>query len=175
MKTAWNGLPAVESKTPAERSHLIGVMRDRGPKPGDYCLSVRQPFASLIVDGYKPVENRSWKTDYRGPVWIHAALNSDFDRPDPSAGCPTRVQFLTEDCGLSAAEAEALDDARGAVVGLADLVDCFARRTATPRHLTGNVHVVGPWCLVFDRPFRITPVRMPGKLNLFRVPAKPAA
>jgi hypothetical protein len=29
-------------------------------------LSVRQPWAWLIVNGYKDVENRSWTTHYRG-------------------------------------------------------------------------------------------------------------
>ena len=38
-----------------------------------HCLSVRQPWASLIVSGFKSVENRSWKTDYRGTIAIHAS------------------------------------------------------------------------------------------------------
>jgi hypothetical protein len=29
-------------------------------------LSVRQPFADLIVKGIKEIENRSWQTPYRG-------------------------------------------------------------------------------------------------------------
>ena len=37
------------------------------------CLSVRQPWAWLIVHGHKPLENRSWATSYRGPLLIHAA------------------------------------------------------------------------------------------------------
>ena len=36
-------------------------------------LSVRQPFASLICYGVKAVENRTWKTDYRGRLLIHAS------------------------------------------------------------------------------------------------------
>jgi hypothetical protein len=36
-------------------------------------LSVRQPYAWLIVAGLKPIENRGWKTGYRGPLLIHAA------------------------------------------------------------------------------------------------------
>jgi hypothetical protein len=30
-------------------------------------LSVRQPYAWLIVAGFKPIENRTWRTTYRGP------------------------------------------------------------------------------------------------------------
>lgn len=36
-------------------------------------LSVRQPWAWLIVNGYKDIENRSWNTKFRGPVLIHAS------------------------------------------------------------------------------------------------------
>lgn len=36
-------------------------------------LSVRQPYAALICAGVKTVENRTWKTDYRGRLLIHAS------------------------------------------------------------------------------------------------------
>lgn len=41
-------------------------------------LSIRQPWASLIVKGCKDVENRTWKTDYRGPIAIHASGTFDW-------------------------------------------------------------------------------------------------
>lgn len=37
-------------------------------------LSVRQPFAHMLVRGYKIVECRSWTTNYRGPIYIHASM-----------------------------------------------------------------------------------------------------
>ena len=36
-------------------------------------LSIRQPFASLICRGIKTIENRSWNTQYRGKLLIHAS------------------------------------------------------------------------------------------------------
>lgn len=36
-------------------------------------VSILQPWASLIAVGAKKVEIRSWKTDYRGPLAIHAS------------------------------------------------------------------------------------------------------
>lgn len=42
-------------------------------------LSIKQPWAWLIVNGPKPVENRNWKTDQRGTVLIHAGKS--FDMP----------------------------------------------------------------------------------------------
>ena len=37
------------------------------------CLTVRQPWAYLIVNGHKNLENRSWSTRYRGPLVIQSA------------------------------------------------------------------------------------------------------
>lgn len=35
-------------------------------------LTIREPFASLIKEGYKKYETRSFKTKYRGELYIHA-------------------------------------------------------------------------------------------------------
>lgn len=40
-------------------------------------LSIRQPFAYLVCEGIKNIENRSWFTDYRGGILIHASKNLD--------------------------------------------------------------------------------------------------
>lgn len=37
-------------------------------------ISLLQPWASLVVLGYKKIETRSWNTKYRGEVLIHASL-----------------------------------------------------------------------------------------------------
>lgn len=36
-------------------------------------ISIKEPFASLIKDGVKIYETRSWKTNYRGEIYIHAS------------------------------------------------------------------------------------------------------
>lgn len=36
-------------------------------------LSIKQPWASLIAHGIKDIENRAWKTNYRGRIYIHAS------------------------------------------------------------------------------------------------------
>ena len=38
-------------------------------------LSIKEPYASLIKDGYKCYETRSFKTNYRGELYIHASLS----------------------------------------------------------------------------------------------------
>lgn len=42
-------------------------------------LSINQPWAWLIVNGYKAVENRNWDTRYRGEFLIHAGKKFDGD------------------------------------------------------------------------------------------------
>lgn len=37
-------------------------------------LSIWQPWASLIRDGRKTIETRSWEMLYRGPLAIHATM-----------------------------------------------------------------------------------------------------
>lgn len=36
-------------------------------------LSLTEPYATLIKDGKKKIETRSWKTNYRGKLYIHAS------------------------------------------------------------------------------------------------------
>jgi activating signal cointegrator 1 len=36
-------------------------------------LTLTQPWASLVASGAKRIETRSWRTPYRGSLWIHAA------------------------------------------------------------------------------------------------------
>lgn len=37
-------------------------------------LTIKEPWASLIIEGYKKYEFRSWKTNYRGKILIHAGM-----------------------------------------------------------------------------------------------------
>ena len=38
-------------------------------------LSIKESFAILIKDGVKIYEIRSWRTNYRGEIYIHASLS----------------------------------------------------------------------------------------------------
>ena len=40
-------------------------------------LTIKQPFASLIAEGIKEYEFRTWKTKYRGELLIHAGKSID--------------------------------------------------------------------------------------------------
>lgn len=39
-------------------------------------LSIKEPFASLIKDKKKKIETRSWRTKYRGELYIHASISN---------------------------------------------------------------------------------------------------
>ena len=40
-------------------------------------ITLKQPWATLIAEGYKKYEFRSWKTNYRGELYIHAGKGID--------------------------------------------------------------------------------------------------
>lgn len=40
-------------------------------------ITLKQPWATLIAEGYKKYEFRSWKINYRGVIYIHAGKGVD--------------------------------------------------------------------------------------------------
>jgi hypothetical protein len=44
------------------------------------CLSLRQPYAELLVSGKKTIELRKWNTKFRGKFLIHASKNVNKER-----------------------------------------------------------------------------------------------
>lgn len=64
------GTPTDMTSTHLLFKPLSGVEADKKDKM--MCLSMHQPWASLLVYGIKRVEGRGWNTDFRGRLWIHA-------------------------------------------------------------------------------------------------------
>ena len=82
-------------------------------------LSIRQPWAWLIVNGFKDVENRTWGTQHRGPLLIHASMT--FDEDCDLEWCQARLGL-----GHGMAMPESIDAyPRGGIVGRATLVGSF--------------------------------------------------
>ena len=77
-------------------------------------ISVRQPWAWLIVAGHKDIENRTWRTSYRGRLLIHASKAMD---PEDF---PMQRKWIRES-GIVIPE----DLPRGAIVGAATLTDVW--------------------------------------------------
>ena len=40
-------------------------------------LTIKEPWATLIINKYKEYEFRSWKTNYRGKILIHSGLSME--------------------------------------------------------------------------------------------------
>ena len=117
-------------------------------------LSIRQPWAWLIIHGYKDVENRSWSTDYRGPVLVHAGKTLDprFDE--------IREDILAE--GGDLPDRRSIE--RGGIVGRVKIVDCVD----APRD-EEDFWFWGPYGFVLEdaRPLPFRPVA--GRLKFFEV------
>ena len=78
-------------------------------------LSIRQPWADAIIWHGKDVENRSWRTDFRGPVLIHAA----------KAWGPQERADLAFVEDMTATKLEDVDrPLLGGIIGQAEIVDC---------------------------------------------------
>ena len=67
-------------------------------------LSLREPFATLIKNKKKYIETRSWKTNYRGKILIHAGLSLEKDIQKRFSG-----YNLNYDLGCIIGEAELSD------------------------------------------------------------------
>lgn len=80
-------------------------------------LSIRQPWAWLILHAGKDIENRDWPTKYRGPLLIHAGKG--MTRDEYENGVLTLEEIRPN---LALPPFEELQ--RGGIVGSAVLVDC---------------------------------------------------
>lgn len=111
------------------------------------CLSIREPWASLIVDGYKDCENRQWSTAFRGWVLIHASKTVE----QGSLKLLTDYGYTFQPFSL------------GCIIGVARLVTCT-------RVVTSEWHdcdQVG-WYLTSQMRIK-DPIPLKGQLGLFDV------
>jgi hypothetical protein len=116
-------------------------------------LSIRQPWAWLVAQGFKDIENRCWQTSYRGLFLIHAAKAWG---PDERDDLEFAKELATE-AGLVIPWPAKFEC--GAIVGVATIVDCVA---ASPSPWFG-----GPFGFVVKEARAIEPVTCRGMLNFF--------
>lgn len=85
-------------------------------------LSIHQPWAWLILHAGKDIENRSWKTDFRGWFLIHAAKGmTESEYKDGMYHWDAEIVYSGKEYGKHPAR-ESLE--RGGIVGIAECVDC---------------------------------------------------
>jgi len=110
-------------------------------------LSIRQPWAHLVVKGIKRIENRTWATNYRGPLLIHAA-NYWHAIPIEEIEARFRVRIPR-------------DLPRGAIVGRVELVDIVTQ--------SRDRFFEGPYGFVLRCAEELEPVTMKGRRFLFEI------
>jgi len=110
-----------------------------------------QPWADLIVDGIRDIENRTWPTKFRGVVLIHASKKVE----------RTEVKRYRRELGL-----DTNDDYKpttGAIIGKAEIFDCLTHHRSR--------FFKGPYGFVLKNARRISrPIPLRGLLGIFRVP-----
>ena len=112
-------------------------------------LSLRQPWVYAILHLGKDIENRTWRSRYRGRVILHASRTMD------AAG----VKYLRER-GFHVPEALPM----GAYVGEVTITECRPLAECASRW------AFGPWCYILERPVAYeTPIPGPGRLGFYPV------
>jgi hypothetical protein len=115
-----------------------------GHRPPLKVLSIRQPWASLIMRGHKLIENRKWRTEYRGELFIHAAAKW-YDGPEAAPWLEDRDRLP-----------------RGVVLGSVELADVITQ--------SDSPWFTGPFGFVLRNPKRLRrPIPLRGQLFIFEV------
>ena len=118
-------------------------------------ISIKQPWASLIMSGYKNYEFRSWKTNYRGKILIHASLNTDKDAVD-------KYKHLN------------LDYPTGCILGEVNITDCikvdsvFENDLKQVDNIVYNSNYIGQYAFKLENVIKYkTPILAKGQLGIW--------
>lgn len=130
---------------------------DMSAKPTELtAITLHQPWASLIAVGKKCYETRSWGTDYRGPIAIHAAK-----------------KLHENESLISLLEIEADKIPLGAIVAIANLTDCILmdqefilKQSAFEQYL--GLWEVGRYAWKLENVRAIEPIPATGKQGLWK-------
>ena len=111
-------------------------------------LSIRQPWANLILRAGKDIENRTWPTSFRGRIYVHAGKSVDWDVDHmDTRGHRFEVKVPEE---------------TGAILGEVDIVDCVTE--------SDSKWFDGPYGFVLENAVAYgTPIPYKGQLGLFDV------
>lgn len=88
-------------------------------------ISIRQPWAWLILHAGKDIENRDWHTNFRGRILVHASkgmTRDEYEDALDTAHAISRTHPFPSGLTMPAFE----DMPRGGIVGSVEIVDCVA-------------------------------------------------
>lgn len=128
-------------------------------------ISIREPYASAVVFAGKDIENRSWRTHYRGPIAIHASSTVHPEDLDDQRrmlrGGERRSLEYWINRGRRAYGMDRIEELEPSqVIGMGMLVDCV-EQSSSPWHEKG--------CFGFEilGIVPIEPIAFDGALNLW--------
>lgn len=137
-------------------------------------ITVWQPWASLLATGAKHNETRSWRTNYRGEILIRAA------KTDPLRGICMMPNEAWEQALIALDLPEEFNRFEkfptGAIIGKANLVDCFQIDEAyrrklmreNPAELAFGDYSIGRYAWVMAEPVLFDkPIPASGKQGLW--------
>jgi hypothetical protein len=142
------------------------------PAPAEpiFALSIQQPWAGLIACGLKDIENRTWRTNFRGPFLIHAGQQIDRDAIGEIAADRHPVTgakgFVTKRFESVVMRRQFWDrlQLRGGIVGRGEVTDCGQG--------WGSDWYVGPWGFRIRYAEMLPFQPLKGSLGFFKVPAQ---
>lgn len=124
------------------------------------CLSLHQPYASLLVQGIKKHEGRVWYTSYRGRLWIHAAAKV------ASNNEITEIQSFYKKAGVTCKFPETYPS--GCLLGCVDLVDCLPQEEYKSQYPSGEI--ASPYVFLCENPQELNlKFPMQGKKNIYKL------
>lgn len=148
-------------------------------------ITIREPWATLVAIGAKQIETRSWPTNYRGPIAIHASkkitsrevdLATNLDHPIGRAIQKAGVQIFWQPDVIGATH-QAFSETRGCVIATATISDCIQFTQENVRTLCAvyGAHeldfgdlTVGRYGFILSRVQRLdTPIPAKGQLGLW--------
>ncbi|XP_025055687.1 activating signal cointegrator 1 [Alligator sinensis] len=110
-----------ENEPGSERSRLRIQDRELQEISDDgWCLSMHQPWASLLIRGIKRVEGRTWYTSHRGRLWIAATGKRPSSQEISELEAVYRM-FHRKDVEFPT------DYPSGCLLGCVDLIDCLSQ------------------------------------------------
>lgn len=133
------------------------------------CLSMHQPWASLLVYGFKRLEGRDWESNYRGKLWIHAASK----KPERSTIelVEDECKVLYDVCNYKGRPCFPKSYPTSCLIGCVDMVDCIKLENIKkiyPKEFLENNS--SKYMFVCKNPRALDiPVKMPGDNKLFNL------
>jgi hypothetical protein len=121
-------------------------------------ITIRQPWASSIIHGGKDIENRTWITKYRGPIYIQSSASI---RMAEMVGWQNFVRERKIKFPMSFLHEDVEDFPTGGILGIADLVDCVSSHTSP--------WFEGPYGFVLKNPRPVPFYPLKGALGIFRI------